>query len=90
VGKERLKERYGLESQTNFFTFKKSPKTECGLDSRIYGTILVYLTSHFVGAVKILWIIGNREFTQCQGTARCMFNWSVVIKTWHMHKHNTH
>jgi len=27
-----LKERCGLESQTNFFPFKKSPKTECGLD----------------------------------------------------------
>jgi len=37
VGKGRLKERCGLESQTNFFPFKKSPKTECGLDSRIYG-----------------------------------------------------
>jgi len=37
VGKGRLKERCGLESQTNFFPFKKSPKTECGLDLRIYG-----------------------------------------------------
>jgi hypothetical protein len=36
VGKGRLKERCGLESQTNF-PFKKSPKTECGFDSRIYG-----------------------------------------------------
>jgi hypothetical protein len=39
VGKGQLKERCGLESQTNFFLFKKSPKTECGLDSRIYGNI---------------------------------------------------
>jgi len=30
-------ERCGLESQTNFFPFKKSPKTECGLDSSING-----------------------------------------------------
>jgi len=37
VGKGRLKERCGLESQTNFFQFKKSPNTECELDSRIYG-----------------------------------------------------
>jgi hypothetical protein len=37
VGKEQLKERCGLEPRTNFFPFKKSPKTECGLDSRIYG-----------------------------------------------------
>ena len=37
MGKGRLKERCGLESQTNFFPFKKSPKTECGLDARIYG-----------------------------------------------------
>jgi len=37
VGKGRLKERCRLESQTNFLLFKKSPKTECGLDSRIYG-----------------------------------------------------
>jgi hypothetical protein len=36
VGKGRLKERCGLDPQTNFFSFKKSPKTECGLDSRIY------------------------------------------------------
>jgi hypothetical protein len=29
-----LKERCGLESRTNFFfSFKKSPKTGCGLDS---------------------------------------------------------
>jgi hypothetical protein len=28
-----LKERCGLEPRTNFFPFKKSPKTECGLDS---------------------------------------------------------
>ena len=37
VGKGWLKERCRLESQTNFFPFQKSPKTECGLDSRIYG-----------------------------------------------------
>jgi hypothetical protein len=28
-----LKERCGLESRTNFFSFKKSPKTGCVLDS---------------------------------------------------------
>jgi hypothetical protein len=33
VGKGRWKERCGLERRTNFFPFKKSPKTECGLDS---------------------------------------------------------
>jgi hypothetical protein len=32
VDKGRLKERCGLEPRTNFFPFKKSPKTECGLD----------------------------------------------------------
>jgi hypothetical protein len=37
VGKGRLKERCGLKLRTNFFPFKKSPKTECELDSRIYG-----------------------------------------------------
>jgi hypothetical protein len=37
VGKGWLKERCGLESRTNYFSFKKSPKTGCGLDSRIYG-----------------------------------------------------
>jgi hypothetical protein len=30
-----LKERCGLESHTNFFPFKKSPKTESGLDSGV-------------------------------------------------------
>ena len=33
MGKGRLKKRCGLESQTNFLPFKKSPKTECRLDS---------------------------------------------------------
>jgi hypothetical protein len=33
----RLKERCGLEPQTNFFPFKKSSKPECRLDLRIYG-----------------------------------------------------
>jgi hypothetical protein len=33
VGKGQMKEERGLESQTNFFPFKKSPKTECGLGS---------------------------------------------------------
>jgi len=33
VGKGQLKERCGLESQTNIFPFKKSSKTECRLDS---------------------------------------------------------
>jgi hypothetical protein len=42
VGKGWLKERCGLESRTNFFSFKKSPKTGCGLDSRIYG-ICIYI-----------------------------------------------
>ena len=37
VGNGRLKERCGLEARTNFFSFKKSAKTRCGLDSRIYG-----------------------------------------------------
>jgi hypothetical protein len=32
-----MKERCGLELQTKFFPFQKLPKTECGLDSRIYG-----------------------------------------------------
>jgi len=27
---------------SNFFPFKKSPKTECGLDSRIYGSSHLY------------------------------------------------
>jgi len=39
VGKGHLKERCGLEFQTNFFPFKKLPKTECRLDSRIYGKL---------------------------------------------------
>jgi len=42
VDKGRLKERCRLESQTNFFPFKKSPKTECGLDSRIYSNFCIY------------------------------------------------
>ena len=42
MGKGRSKERCGLESQTNFFLFKKSPKTECGLDSRIYCIFMVH------------------------------------------------
>jgi hypothetical protein len=33
VVKGWLKKRCGLEPRTNFFPFKKSPKTECGLDS---------------------------------------------------------
>jgi hypothetical protein len=33
VGKGQLKERCGLEPQTNFFPFNKLPKTECRLDS---------------------------------------------------------
>ena len=41
ASKGRLKERYGLEPRTNFFSFKKSAKNwfrfGCGLDSRIYG-----------------------------------------------------
>jgi hypothetical protein len=37
VGKGRLKERCELEQRTDFFLFKKSPETECVLDSRIYG-----------------------------------------------------
>jgi hypothetical protein len=39
VGKGQLKESCGLEKQNNFFPFKNSPKTECGLDSRIYARI---------------------------------------------------
>jgi hypothetical protein len=30
-----------LESQTNFFPFKRSPKSGCVLDSRIYGTLVI-------------------------------------------------
>jgi hypothetical protein len=37
----QLEERCRLQPQTNFFLFKKSPKTECGLDSRIYGRFLM-------------------------------------------------
>jgi hypothetical protein len=37
VGKGRLKERQGLKLRTNFFLFKKSPKTDHGLDLRKYG-----------------------------------------------------
>jgi hypothetical protein len=40
VGKERLKERCGLEARTNFFSFKKVATTRCGLDSRIYGSFV--------------------------------------------------
>jgi hypothetical protein len=43
VGKGWLKERCALESRTNFFSFKKSPKTGCALDSRIYGILLLLL-----------------------------------------------
>jgi hypothetical protein len=39
VGIGWLKERCGLESQTNFFPFKRPPKTGCVLDSRIYGIL---------------------------------------------------
>jgi len=46
VGKGRSKERCRLELQTNFFPFKKSPKTECGLDSRIYG--ILFCVYHMV------------------------------------------
>jgi hypothetical protein len=42
VGKGWLKERCALESRTNFFSFKKSPKTGCALDSRIYGNHLLF------------------------------------------------
>ena len=45
MGKGRLKERCGLESQINFFPFKKSPKTECVLDWRIYGIIYLLKSS---------------------------------------------
>ena len=31
---------HGQPTINNFFPFKKSPKTECGLDSRIYGISL--------------------------------------------------
>jgi hypothetical protein len=37
LGKGWWKEWCGLEPRTNVFAFKKSPETECGLYSRIYG-----------------------------------------------------
>jgi len=48
VGRGQLKERCGLESQTNFFPFKKSPKTECGLDLRIYGIFVIEIARAFL------------------------------------------
>jgi hypothetical protein len=55
VGKGRLKERCGSESQTNLFSFKKSPKTECGLDSRIYGILLkIYVSEHRGKQITVL------------------------------------
>jgi hypothetical protein len=46
VGKRQLKERCGLEPRTNVFPFKKLPKTECGLGSRIYGMSVGYFTEN--------------------------------------------
>jgi hypothetical protein len=45
-----LKERCGLESQTDFFPFKKSPKPESVLDARTYIYIYIY-KSHSVPCV---------------------------------------
>jgi hypothetical protein len=59
VGKGQLKERCGLEPWTNFFPFKKSPKTECGLDSRIYGMSVPWtLIMHLIGRLThSLWTL---------------------------------
>ena len=59
MGKGRLKERCGLESQTKFFTFKKLPKTECGLDSRIYGTSFIFLYSIMIAFFIKLKYVGD-------------------------------
>jgi uncharacterized integral membrane protein len=60
VGKGWLKERCGLESRTNFFfPFKKSPKTGCGLDSRIYGNI--YIT-FIITLLLAFFILHNTRF----------------------------
>jgi hypothetical protein len=40
--------RCGLELRTNFFPFKKAPKTECGLDSRKYGSFEYYYGAEFL------------------------------------------
>jgi hypothetical protein len=39
VGMGWIKERCVLESQSNFFPFKRSPKPGCVLDSRKYGML---------------------------------------------------
>jgi hypothetical protein len=62
VGKGWLKERCGLESRTNFFSFKKSPKTGCGLDSRIYGKFQVIVAvslcdRNLRGGTKVMYVV---------------------------------
>ena len=63
VGKGLLKERCGLEARTNFFSFKKSAKTRCGLDSRIYGI-------HVSDAVYCAACAQNRGKPLCRTTSQ--------------------
>jgi hypothetical protein len=87
VGKGQLKERCGLEPQTNFFPFKNSPKTECGLDSRIYDVcVCVYV--RVVSDVHVLFMY---KLFIWVGLAMCIilmgvflrFNGVIVVSVMH-------
>jgi hypothetical protein len=80
MGKGRLKERCRLELQTNFFPFKKSTKTECGSDSRIYGIL------------QIMYYYNNTTFTQKLMSWYHQRNWAsgvVVTSLWTVQGSNT-
>jgi hypothetical protein len=65
VGKRWLKERCGLEPLTNFFPFKKSPKTECGLDSGA-DYILEYMVIGIIMKIIVAMLIAGVYCTyQC-------------------------
>jgi hypothetical protein len=48
VGKGQSMERCSLEPRTNFFPFKKSPKTECGLDSIKCGMYIEMMAGEYL------------------------------------------
>ena len=83
MGKGQLKERCGLEKQNNFFPFKNSPKTECGLDSRTYGTrwAITLPRTSFVTSCRLACTIHDSR--RSNGTAAGSDNryWSDQIMT---------
>jgi hypothetical protein len=75
-----LKERCVLESQTNFFPFKRSPKPGCVLDSRIYG-VCIYIYIYIYIYIKKLTNLGNADFNGSHGKYinYVMFRWPPAL-----------